>query len=60
MFAAVEFPGAMNFGDLRHYFVGNPLAVFVRGLWNIENGKCDTVTDISIHWRTQSGGSENR
>jgi hypothetical protein len=37
-----------------------PLAAFARGLRNIENGKCDTVTDVSIRWRTQSGGSKHR
>jgi hypothetical protein len=37
-----------------------PLAAFARGLRNIENGKCDTVTDGSIRWRTQSGGSKRR
>lgn len=38
-------------------FAGNPPCGVVRGLRNIENGKCDRVTDISIHWRTQSRGS---
>jgi hypothetical protein len=51
----------MKFGDSDTALPEIPLAsAFVRGLGNVENGKSDTVTDVSIAWRTQSRRSKDR